>query len=363
MPILIFEEVSVKNKKYSMAFYLMSPVFFLMMCCIIPAETTSMTRTPAEKPPPEKHSAEVSLPQGYRLPMIQQLRFQGKEISIDLFSGGYSQGFCVYAEIYKNSGADGDFIIYKFSFSSKDLLPVKRPWGYRCIFGIDPESGTGMHKLNIAYSVGNLTRTESYSVPVLKTEYRFDPTPLDLGKYSDVDYKPSPEEIAFIEKCTEKKKRVFGQTGTERLGSSLSHPRDQHFITSPFWSKRLVMRYRKKNGRKIYLKNKLNIHRGVDLRGNVGDPVFSVAHGIVVIAEPMYYEGNFIVVDHGNRIFSYYMHLNDLKVKEGDSVRAGDLIGHVGSSGLSTAAHLHVSFMIQNTYVDPLSVLLLPIRE
>jgi len=352
-----------KYKKYGKDMYLISSIFLLMIYCILPAESTSMIRTSVAKPPPEKHNAEVRLPQGYRLPMIQQLRFQSKDISIDLFSGGYSQGICVYAEVYKNSGVDGDLIIHKFSFINKDLLPVKRTWGYRCIFGIDPESGTGMNKLNITYSVGNLTRTESYNVPVLKTEYLFDPTPLDLGKYSDVDYKLSPEEIAFIEKCSEKKRKVFGQTGTDRLGSSLSHPRDQHFITSPFWSKRLVMRYRKKNGRKIYLKNKLNIHRGIDLRGNTGEPVFSMADGIVVIAESMYYEGNFIVVDHGNRIFSYYMHLNDLKIKEGDSVRAGDLIGHVGSSGLSTAAHLHVSFMIQNIYVDPLSVLLLPIRD
>jgi murein DD-endopeptidase MepM/ murein hydrolase activator NlpD len=110
-------------------------------------------------------------------------------------------------------------------------------------------------------------------------------------------------------------------------------------------------------GRRVYLKPSVNAHSGVDLRGGKGDPVFAMASGRVVIAEGMYYEGNFIAIDHGSGIFSLYMHLDGLAVEEGRTVRAGELIGHVGSTGLSTAAHLHVSVTIDGVYVDPISLM------
>ncbi len=330
---------------------------------IIPAGLLSMNKTALASKPPESHAAEVKLPRDYQLQGIQKLHFQGKGFSIDLFSGGFNQGFAVYAEIYKNSTQDPELSVLRFSFGAMDLPVTKRPWGYRSLFGIGPLSAIGNNKLNITYSFGNVSKTESFNVQVGKTKYPFNPVPLDLGKYSDVDYKLSPEEITFIEKCSVKKKIVFGRIGSDRLGPSLSYPLEKHTITSPFWAQRLVMQYRKKNGNKILLKNKLNIHRGLDLRGNTGDPVYSMADGQVVISELMYYEGNFVVVDHGNRMFSFYMHLNDLKVKEGDIVRAGDLLGHVGSSGLSTASHLHVAVVLQDIFVDPLSILVLPLRN
>jgi murein DD-endopeptidase len=331
--------------------------------CIHPANVLSMSKNRTVSRPPELPHAEVKLPVDYILPEAKRLQFKGRDIIADLYSGGFAQGMAVYAEIYKPTGMDKELSVQNVFFNHKDILPLKRSWGYRCIFGIDPSSGAGTKKLDIHYTVGDLARKESFNVRVSKTEYLYSATALDLGRYSDVDYKLSREEIEFIAKCSEKKKKVFGQTGPDIMTGYLSHPRDRHYVTSPFWSQRVIMKYRKKNGRKIRLKNKLNIHKGVDLRGNAGDQVYSMAGGTVVIAEAMYYEGNFIVIDHGNRIFSYYMHLNDFTVKEGHIVRAGELIGHVGSSGLSTAPHLHVSVMIQNVNVDPLSMLMLPVRD
>jgi hypothetical protein len=352
-----------KDINHKIVIYQVGFAFFFVLYSCLSTQLLSMNRTVAGSKPPETHSAEVRLPNGYHLPGIQKLHLQGKDIAIDLFSSGFAQGSAVYAEIYNNPGRDVELSVVRFFFNDKELLFAKRIWGYRSVFGIDPGSVTGNNRMDITYALDKAVRTESFNVPVKKTEYPFNPTPLDLGKYSDVDYKLSPADIAFIEKCSAKKKIAFGRAGSDRLGSSLSHPLEKHAITSPFWAQRLVMQYRKKSGKKIFLKNKLNIHRGLDLRGNTGDPVYSVADGQVVISELMYYEGNFVVVDHGNRMFSYYMHLNDLKVKEGEIVRAGDLLGHVGSSGMSTASHLHFAILLQNIYVDPLSILVLPLRN
>jgi murein DD-endopeptidase MepM/ murein hydrolase activator NlpD len=88
-----------------------------------------------------------------------------------------------------------------------------------------------------------------------------------------------------------------------------------------------------------------------------------MAAGKVVLSQPMHYQGNFVIIDHGQKKYSYYMHLHKLLSEEGDMVKAGEQIGEVGSTGGSTAPHLHVSFLINNVHVDPLSLLSLPVRK
>lgn len=345
-------------------FFSVSILLYLAGCAAGQQPALGSSRTVAVSQPPAKHFAEVKLPRGYRPPHARCLRFKGKDIAVDLFAGAFAQGMAVYAEMYRDpSSQEKKFEVRKLFFDGKEIALSKRGWGYRALFGIHPETVPGTRTLQVLYSVDGEARTENISVPVSRTGYKFPPGALDLGRYSDVDYSPTPEELAFINKCAAKKKLVFGRTGPDLLGESFSHPRSSHFVTSPFWSKRHIMQYRKKKGRKIRFKDKLNIHKGIDLRGAAGEPVYSMAEGKVAIAEPMYYEGNFVVIDHGNRIFSYYMHLKDIAVKEGDPVKAGQQVGRVGSTGLSTAAHLHVSFVIQAVNVDPLSILMLPVRN
>ena len=88
-----------------------------------------------------------------------------------------------------------------------------------------------------------------------------------------------------------------------------------------------------------------------------------MADGIVVLSHTMFYEGNMVVVDHGNQVFSYYQHLESRKVKEGERVRAGDVIGGAGATGMVTGPHLHVAFSIRGVHVDPLSILSLPVSR
>jgi murein DD-endopeptidase MepM/ murein hydrolase activator NlpD len=67
----------------------------------------------------------------------------------------------------------------------------------------------------------------------------------------------------------------------------------------------------------------------------------------------LYFEGNLVVVDHGQGLQTLYMHLSELKVKEGDRVRRGQVIGLSGGTGRATGPHLHVAVRWQDTYVDP----------
>ena len=82
-------------------------------------------------------------------------------------------------------------------------------------------------------------------------------------------------------------------------------------------------------------------HSGADLRAPTGTPVSASAAGTVILAEPTAIHGNLVVIDHGWGVLSGYAHLSAMEVAAGQQVAAGDLIGKVGNTGLSTGSHLH----------------------
>lgn len=97
------------------------------------------------------------------------------------------------------------------------------------------------------------------------------------------------------------------------------------------------------------------IHNGVDLRAGNGTQVFSPNDGVVEIADEFYFEGGFILIDHGGGIKSDFMHLSNLAVKAGDKVSRGQIIGYSGSTGAGISApHLHFEIWVHDTPVDPL---------
>jgi murein DD-endopeptidase MepM/ murein hydrolase activator NlpD len=98
----------------------------------------------------------------------------------------------------------------------------------------------------------------------------------------------------------------------------------------------------------------LSAHAGQDFSAAAGTPVYAPADGVVVLAEPMFVRGNAIVLDHGQGVFTGYWHLSEIGVTEGARVTAGQLLGKVGSTGLSTGAHLHWELRIAGMPVDPL---------
>jgi murein DD-endopeptidase MepM/ murein hydrolase activator NlpD len=75
--------------------------------------------------------------------------------------------------------------------------------------------------------------------------------------------------------------------------------------------------------------------------------------GTVLLARPLYFEGNFVVLDHGQGLLTLYLHLSEFKVKEGDTVKRGQVIGLSGGTGRATGPHLHVAVRWQGTYLDP----------
>jgi murein DD-endopeptidase MepM/ murein hydrolase activator NlpD len=108
--------------------------------------------------------------------------------------------------------------------------------------------------------------------------------------------------------------------------------------------------------RRFFNGRERNPHRGLDLRAALGEPVRAASPGQIVLAAEHYYGGNSVFMDHGLGVFTVYMHLNDIKVRQGDMVEAGQILGLAGQSGRVTGPHLHLGLYVLDLAVDPLKL-------
>jgi murein DD-endopeptidase MepM/ murein hydrolase activator NlpD len=93
-------------------------------------------------------------------------------------------------------------------------------------------------------------------------------------------------------------------------------------------------------------------HEGTDFSAYAGTPVTAPAAGTVVLAEPLFVRGGAVIVDHGLGIFTGYYHLSSVLATPGQRVEPGDILGEVGTTGLSTGNHLHWDLIVNSTWVD-----------
>lgn len=103
-------------------------------------------------------------------------------------------------------------------------------------------------------------------------------------------------------------------------------------------------------------------HQGIDLRLPIGTPIYAVADATVIKAAPDSKGvnaggGHIIMLDHGNGIQTWYMHLDAYAVKLGDKITKGQVIGFSGNSGESTTPHLHFEYRVNQVPIDPSFIL------
>ena len=156
---------------------------------------------------------------------------------------------------------------------------------------------------------------------------------------------PPPAEQARIERERLLLSRILSAISPRRLwGDGFGSPADGEVI-SVF------------GVRSVFNNEARAPHRGIDFRGATGAPVRAPARGVVVLAEPLYFSGSTVVLDHGLGVFSMLAHLSRIDVKPGTVVVHGDVVGAVGATGRVTGPHLHWTLRVGPVAVDPLSVL------
>jgi murein DD-endopeptidase MepM/ murein hydrolase activator NlpD len=95
------------------------------------------------------------------------------------------------------------------------------------------------------------------------------------------------------------------------------------------------------------------MHTGIDFRGTFGEPIHATAAGTVTSAGWSGGYGQMVEVDHGNGLATRYGHLSEIDVKVGQSIRIGQVVGRLGSTGRSTGPHLHYETRVDGEAVDP----------
>ena len=175
-----------------------------------------------------------------------------------------------------------------------------------------------------------VTRTVTVEVPV--------ETPAATA--SSTDATPKKQETKTVTK--EVTETVPAQTLPSYSGSGFIWPSYTRTITSYYGP-----RTSPTAGASSY-------HRGIDIGASYGSGALAAADGVVSYTGWFSGGGNTVIIDHGNGLSTLYMHLSGFAVSQGSSVSAGQTVGYVGSTGISTGPHLHFAVMVGGSYVNPL---------
>lgn len=95
-------------------------------------------------------------------------------------------------------------------------------------------------------------------------------------------------------------------------------------------------------------------HKGTDFRAPVGTPVYAVNRGVVRLVNDFSIYGKTVIVDHGQGILTFYMHLSKISVSEGSVVARGEKLGESGGTGYAEGPHLHLTVRVNGTSIDPM---------
>ena len=98
-------------------------------------------------------------------------------------------------------------------------------------------------------------------------------------------------------------------------------------------------------------------HQGLDFRVSTGTPVLATKVGTVILSRPLYFEGNCVMLDHGQGLMTIYMHLSEFKVKEGEKVTEGQTYRPERGDRTLDGAALHFAVRWRGEYLDPRTLL------
>lgn len=209
------------------------------------------------------------------------------------------------------------------------------------IFGFDRDD-TAKQVLKVIFAD---SKTEIKELLLLERIY-------DIQKINDLDQKyvtPPADVLEKIERETKiitEARKTINETDTAFYISGFMRPVEGGRISGVFGGQRIL------NG------EAKSPHNGLDIALPLGTPVYAMADGIVRLkADEFYYNGNFILLDHGQGLSSVYVHLSKTFVITGQKVSKGQKIGEVGSTGRSTGPHLHWGVQWYKKRIDPISVL------
>jgi murein DD-endopeptidase MepM/ murein hydrolase activator NlpD len=241
------------------------------------------------------------------------------------------------------TGVEGTFLGRSLSFFPETRTEERR--GFVGLLGIDLQDEPGIHELTVKVQAGEQSQTLTYRVQVLKEKFHVERLTLPKNKV-DLDEKSlarwQAEQAQVKEMLANDSRTKFWQAG---FVEPVSGKR-----TGIFGSVRIM------NGQAR------NPHNGEDIGAPLGTEVVATNDGIVRLTVDHVFSGKGVFLDHGLGLYSMYFHLSEVLVKDGDVVKAGEIVGKVGATGRATGPHLHWGVKLNGARVNPYALLDLPFK-
>jgi hypothetical protein len=237
-----------------------------------------------------------------------------------------------------NATLEGEWLGEKLAF----FWSQQRQAWY-ALAGVDVEGAVGTSPLRIKATLngtGGGTTDLSRSVEIHEAHY-----PTGTLTVAPKFVAPGPKALKRIKAELALKEKVFARSAPKPLWSGDFHAPVHAEPTDSFGMRRTF------NGQLA------SVHKGMDFRAATGTVVRAGNSGVVVLARPLYYEGNCVVIDHGLGLHTLSMHLSRIEVHEGQRVTKGQRVGLSGATGRVTGPHLHWAVRWQNAYLDPAKLL------
>ena len=194
--------------------------------------------------------------------------------------------------------------------------------------------------VKINYSLNNKAKTTTMILRVLDGEYKKEVITVD-GRRVVLNEKDKKRAALEYREALKIYKRT---TKINYIKDKFIIPLDTK-ITSAFGKAR------------VYNGTLKTYHSGTDFRAPEGTEIVATNDGIIVLAKDRFYSGNSVIIDHGHGIYTCYYHLSEFRVKKGDLVKKGEVLGLSGSTGRVTGPHLHLSARVGGVQVDPLQLI------
>jgi len=262
--------------------------------------------------------------------------------------GQYSgkQGQIILVKVPTDDAAahvHGSFLGRTISF-----FPDSRPGetkGFVGLLGVDMRDEPGTHELAIEIKNGGQSRTLSYTILVVKEKFH-------------VEHLKLPKDKVDLDEKSVTRWKAEQQLVQEALATDSQMKLWQPSFVEPVHGKRtgIFGSVRIMNGQAR------NPHNGEDIGAPLGADVAATNDGVVRLTVDHIFSGKGVYLDHGLGLYSMYFHLSEVLVKEGDLVRAGQIVGKVGATGRATGPHLHWGVKLNGARVNPYALLDLPFK-
>ncbi len=242
---------------------------------------------------------------------------------------------------FKGKFEQGSFILGKAEPGSKVFIDKREirvsEQGFFA-FGLDRDRNN-----DVTIKIRNKGKLQTINKKVLKRVYKIQ----RIDGLPPKQVTPPPEVFERIKKDN----KLIGEarsidTAYDFFKNKFIYPLDKYIVTGVYGSQRIL------NGKPR------RPHYGIDFHAPEGTPVKAMMDGEVTLAEDdMYFTGGTLIFDHGHGISTLFMHMKDIKVKVGQKVKKGEIVGTLGQSGRATGPHLDIRLNWFEVKLDPVTIL------